>query len=165
MAGVNKNRIGHDDVYEATVAIAGGLLVVPATGAINPGKQGIAIAGDGADDVLGVSARLAQPTALTVGSTTDGDGYPVLEVSPVNELTTVYKRCVVDVTYTAAAVGFGAKLVAAANGHVRAYVSLAEAAGTEATSLTGDDPSAIIGECRVVGGMGSGGGVGKAYIY
>lgn len=152
MAGVNKNRIGHDDVYEATEDIAGGLLVVPADGATLPGKQGIAVAGDGADDVLGVSSRLAKVTPEVTEPTTDADGYPVTEVNPVNELVTVYKRCVMDVTYTAAAVEFGVKLAAAANGEVRAWVAA-------------DGPESIVGECRVVGGMGAAGGVGKAYIY
>lgn len=165
MAGVNKVRIGHDDVYEATEVIQGGQLVVPADGAVNPGKQGIAVAGTGAVDVLGVASRLAQPTELTVDSTTDGDGFPSLEVSPVNELVTVYKQCVVEVTYTAVAVEYGIKLAAAADGKVRAYVPQAEAAGTEATALTGDPVTAIIGECRVVGGMSGAGGKGLAYIY
>ena len=153
MAGVPKTRIGHDDVYEAVSAVDGGQLVVPAAGATNPGKQGIQPAGAGASDVLGVASRRAEPTPLTQSPTTDSDGYPTLAVNPVNELVTVYKRCVIDVTYTAAAVAFGQKLKSAAGGKVAAWVS-----GTDAADL-------IVGECRVVGGMGSGGGVGKAYIY
>jgi hypothetical protein len=152
MAGVPKTRIGHDDVYEAVGVVHGGRLVIPEDGATNPGKQGVIEATDGADNVLGVASRLAQPTPEVVEASTDGDGYPALEVSPVNELVTVYKRCVLKVEYTAAAVEFGVKLAAAADGKVRAWVS-------------GDGPESIVGECRVVGGMGAAGGTGFAYIY
>jgi hypothetical protein len=153
MAGVPKTRIGHDDVYEAVATIPGGRLVVPADGATNPGKQGIDLAGDAAVDVLGVASRLAQPTPEVVESETDADGYPSLAVSPVNELVTVYKRCVLKVEYTDdGAIDFGAKLAAAADGMVRLWV-------------TGDGAAAMVGECRVVGGMSADGGVGLAYIY
>lgn len=153
MAGVNKVRVGNDDIYEATVVIAGGQLVVPNAGATNAGVQGIKVAGAGATDVLGVAAREAEPVANQNLASTDGDGYPVAYPNPVNELTAVYKGCVVPVTYTAVAVAFGKKLKAAANGAVAAWVS-----GTDASDL-------IVGECRVVGGMGSGGGTGLALIY
>lgn len=152
MAGVNKVRIGHDDVYEATAVVEGGQLVVPAAGATNAGVQGIAVAGAAATNVLGVAARRAEPVANQNLATTDGDGYPVAYPNPVSELTTVYKGCVVEVTYTAAAVGFGDKLVAAANGAVAA-------AGAT------PDAREVVGECRVVGGMGAAGGKGLAYIY
>jgi len=152
MAGVNKNRIGHDDVYEAVAVVEGGQLVVPAAGATNAGVQGITPAGAAATNVLGVAARRAEPVANQNLAATDGDGYPVAYPNPVNELTAVYKGCVVDVTYTANACGYGDKLVAAANGEV---------------TPAGATPDAreLVGECRVVGGMGAGGGVGKAYIY
>lgn len=152
MTGVPKVRIGHDDTYEATVAIDGGVLVIPATGATNPGVQGIAIAGDAAKNVLGVTSRRAEPVANQNLTGTDADGYPFVNVNPVNELVTVYKRAVVKVTYTAAAVAYGVKLAAAANGAVRAWASA-------------DGPDAVVGECRVVGGMSSAGGAGLAYIY
>lgn len=152
MAGVNKVRKGHDDVYEAVAVVQGGQLVVPAAGATNAGVQGITVAGDAAKNVLGVAARLAEPVADQGLAATDGDGYPVAYPNPVNELTAVYKDCVVPVTYTAAAVGFGAKLVAAASGAVRAF------GGTDTADM-------IVGECRVVGGMGAAGGTGLAYIY
>lgn len=155
MAGVSKSRLGNDDIYEATEVIEGGQLVVAANGATNPGVQGIAVAGAGALDVLGVAARRAEPVASQNLSGTDADGFPVTYVNPVNELTAVYKGCVIEVTYTAAAVGFGVKLAAAANGEVAAF-SDASGAG---------DPAAIVGECRVVGGMGAGGGKGLALIY
>lgn len=151
MAGVNKVSHGHDEVYEAVAVVAGGQLVVPAAGATLPGKQGVTVAGDAAKNVLGVASRRAEPFASQNTTSTDADGYPVTYANPVNELVTVYKQCIVQVTYTAAAVAFGAKLAAAANGAVRAWVSA-------------DGPDAIIGECRVVGGMGSGGGAGLAYI-
>lgn len=152
MAGVIKQRHGNDDIYEATAVIEGGILVVPAAGATNPGVQGIAVAGDGADNCLGVTARRAEPVANQNLAATDGDGYPVTYPNPVSELTAVYKNAVVPVTFTASAVGYGAKLAAAANGHVRAWVGA-------------DGPESIVGECRVVGGMGAGGGVGLALIY
>lgn len=153
MSGANKVRTGDADVYEAVAVVNGGQLVVPATGATNASVQGITVAGDAAVNVLGVAARLAEPVANQDLSGTDSDGYPVVYPNPVNELTTVYKHAVVAVTYTAAAVGFGAKLAAAAGGKVRAFV-----AGT-------DPVDAMVGECRVVGGMGSGGGSGLALIY
>lgn len=154
MAGVNKVRIGHDDVYEAVDPVQGGQLVVAKAGATNPGVQGITPAGAGALNVLGVAARAAEPLADQNLSGTDSDGYPVAYPNPVNELTAVYKRAVVPVTYAAVAVGFGNKLKAAANGTVTPFVD-----GTDT------DASLIVGECRVVGGMGAGGGVGLAYIY
>lgn len=153
MAGVTKVRTGEDDVYEATEVIEGGQLVVPATGATNPGKQGAAVAGDAAVNVLGVASRRAEPVADQDLESTDGDGYPVVYPNSVNELFTVYKQAVVPVQYTAAAAGYGVKLAAAAAGKVRAYV-----AGT-------DPVDSVVGECRVVGGMGAGGGTGLALIY
>lgn len=152
MAGVNRVRSGDSDIYEATEVVEGGQLVVPATGATNPGVQGIAVAGAGAANVLGVAARRAEPLADQSLTGTDADGYPVAYANPVNELTAVYKDAVVQVTYTAAAVGYGDKLIAAANGAV--------AAAPAAT-----DAQEIVGECRVVGGMGAAGGVGPALIY
>jgi hypothetical protein len=154
MVGVNKNRIGNDDIYEATAVVEGGQLVVPAGTATLPGKVGIGPAGAGATNCLGVAGRRAVPHAdLTATSETDGDGYPTLQVNPVNELTVVYKGCVIEVDYTAVAVAYGVKLKTAAAGKVAAWVS-----GT-------DGAEKIVGECRVVGGMGSGGGKGFALIY
>lgn len=153
MAGVNKVRVGHDDIYEATAVIEGGQLVVPAAGATNAGVQGIAVAGAAAANVLGVAGRRAEPVASQGLTGTDADGYPFVYPNPVSELTVVYKRCVVEVTYAAVAAGFGVKLKAAANGTVTPLV-----VGTDADSLA-------VGECRVVGGMGAGGGKGLAYIY
>lgn len=152
MTAVPKTRIGHDDVYEATVVVEGGNLVVPAAGATNAGVQGIAVAGDAAKNVLGVASRRAEPVADQDLTGTDADGYPTAYPNPVNELVTVYKGAVVQVNYTAAAVGYGAKLAAAANGAVRAWVSA-------------DGADAVVGECRVVGGQSAAGGPGLAYIY
>lgn len=153
MSGVVKSRIGDDDVYEATAVVNGGDLVVPAAGATNPSVQGIAQAGATALNVLGVAARRAEPVGSQNLSGTDADGYPIAYPNPVNELTAVYKHCVTTVVYTAVAVAFGVKLKAAANGQVQAWVS-----GT-------DSSAAVIGECRVVGGMSAAGGAGLAYIY
>lgn len=153
MAGVNKVRVGHDDIYEAVAVIEGGQLVIPAAGATNAGVQGINVAGAAAQNVLGVAGRRAAPVASQgLTGTTDGD-YPVTYPNTINELTVVYKRCVVEVTYAAVAAGFGVKLKAAANGTVTPLV-----VGTDADCLA-------VGECRVIGGMGAGGGKGLAYIY
>lgn len=152
MTGVPKTRKGDDDVYEAVAVVREGRLVVPAAGAVNPGKQGVTEAGALATNVLGVTSRRAEPVANQNLTGTDADGYPYTAVNPVNELVTVYKAAVVAVTYTAAAVGYGDKLVAAAG-------------GTVAAAGATPDARTIIGECRVVGGMGAAGGVGLAYIY
>jgi len=154
MAGINKVSHGHDDVYEAVGGtVLGGAVVIPQAGATNPGKQGINTAGANSALVLGVAARLAIPVAsANTSGQNNGEGYPYAYADPVNELTTVYKQAVVPVVYTAAEVGFGQKLASAANGKVQAW----------ANTLTADT---IIGECRVVGGMNSAGGVGLAYIY
>lgn len=162
MTAIVKTRHGHDDIYEATgaTAIDGGMLVVPAAGATNAGVQGIDIAGAAATNVLGVAARRAEKLSLQSLTGTDADGFPLTYPNPVNELTTVYKQCVVPVTYTAVAVAHGVKLQSAANGAVAAWVvqgaAYAQGAGNANT---------IVGECRVVGGMGSAGGIGLAYIY
>jgi hypothetical protein len=172
MTAINKQRQGNDDILENVTDhttgggyVDGGLLVVPSTATTsNAGVQGFVVAGDAAKNVLGVTAR----KTLSVdgqenASTNDPDGFPFVNPDSLNELTAVWKGCVVPVTFTAAAVAYGTKLVAAAGGKVRAYVPLAEAVGTDATALTGDDPSAIVGECRAV--VGAGGGVGLALIY
>jgi len=153
MAGVPRTQSGDAIVYEATEVIDGGLLVIPAAGATQPGVQGIAKAGATALNVVGVTSRRAEPVASQGLTGTDADGYPFVYPNPVSELVTVYKNVVIDVTYTAVAVAYGVKLKSAANGQVQAWVS-----GTDLTS-------SVVGECRVVGGMGAGGGVGKALIY
>lgn len=157
MAAINKVRKGDDDIYEAAgaAAISGGHLVVPHSGATNAGVQGIDTAGAAAANVLGVAARDAIPVGLQTTVGTDADGFPIVNPDQPNELTAVWKGCVVPVTYTAAAVAYGAKLQAAAGGAVAAYSD---------TSGAGD-PATIVGECRVVGGMGAAGGVGLALIY
>lgn len=153
MAGVAEIRSGDADVYEATAVVNGGDLVIPSGAAtVNAGVTGIQQAGAGALNVLGVALRRAEPVANQNLSATDGDGFPVTYPNPVNELTTVVKAKVVNVVYTASAVAFGAKLIAAAAGQVAA-------AGAT------PDARSVIGECRVTGGMGAGGGVGAAYIY
>lgn len=153
MASVNKQRVGDDDTYEATEVIEAGQLVIPASGATHAGVQGIAVAGASATNVLGVASQRAEPVADQNLTGTDDDGYPYVNYNPVDELVTVYKHCVTTVTYNAAAVAYGVKLVAGASGAVKAYT-----AGT-------DDAESIIGECRVVGGMGASGGAGLALIY
>ena len=153
MAGTNKRVVGDDEVYEATnIVVPSGVVVIPHTGTpVNAGKQGITVAGDAAKNVLGVSAARAVPVSLQVTSGTDADGYPVAMPFVDNELVTVYAHGVVNVTYTAVAVAYGAKLAAAANGQVRAWI-------------TADGADAIIGVCKVVGGMSAAGGVGLMKI-
>lgn len=153
MAGVTKVRTGDADTYEATAVVNGGQLVVPAGTATNPGKVGVGPAGAKAANVLGVASRRAEPVANQNLTGNDSDGYPYVYPNPVNELVTVYKHAVVPVTYTAAAVAYGAKLVSAAAGAVQAYT-----AGT-------DDPQLIVGECREPGGVGAAGGTALALIY
>lgn len=152
---INPRVDGDALTYEAVDAnLAAGLLVIPSTTATESGLQGIKAGTDAAKTVLGVSARSAVTAANRAAQETgnETDGYPFADVSIPNATLTVYRRKVVPVTYTAVAVGFGAKLAAAAAGAVRAWVS-------------GDGADAIIGECRVVGGISSAGGVGYAYIY
>jgi hypothetical protein len=153
MAGIVQVSSGDADVYEATTTVDGGMLVVPGGSATNPGLQGIAPAGAGATNCLGVALRRAVPVGSQTTTGTTSDGYPFAAPNAINELTTVVKATKVPVVYTAVAVAFGVKLKCAANGQVAAWVS-----GTDAANL-------IVGECRVVGGMGSGGGVGLALIY
>lgn len=157
MAGVVKTRSGHDNSYEAVVSgtsVQAGDLVVPSTkDATNAGVQGITVAGDAAADTLGVAASLAVPAADQNTSGTLSNGYPVAYPHAPDALTTVYRQCEVDVTYDAAAVGYGVKLCASASGNVRAWVS-----GT-------DGPETLVGSCAEVGGVGASGGVAKAYIY
>lgn len=163
MAAINKTRQGNDDIYEAagSAAISGGKLVVPHSGATNPGVQGIDTAGAAANNVLGVAARDAIPVGLQTTVATDADGFPIVNPDQPNELTAVWKGCVVPVTYAAGtAVAFGQKIQAAASGDVTAW-----AAQTATYAQADGNADTIVGECRVVGGMGTGGGVGLAYIY
>lgn len=158
MSAINKVRVGNDDIYEASgsAKVVGGTLVVPHTGATNAGVQGIDTAGAAAADVLGVAARDAIPVGIQATTGTDADGFPFANPDQPNELTAVWRGCVVPVTYAAGtAVAFGQKLQSAASGEVTAY---SDATGS-------GDPATIVGECRVVGGMGTGGGVGLALIY
>lgn len=162
MTSINKQRQGNDDILENVTPHAtnggyvdGGLLVVPSsTAATNAGVKGFTVAGAAAANVLGVTAR----KTLSVdgqenASTNDPDGFPFVNPDSLNELTAVWKGCVVPVTFTAAAVAYGTKLQSAANGQVAAY---SDATGS-------GDPATIIGEARC--DMGAGGGVGLALIY
>jgi hypothetical protein len=152
---INPRTTGDADVYEAVDAnLIAGVFVIPSATATESGLQGVAVAGNAAKNVVGVSAKSAV-TAANRAAEENGtltDGYPFTDASVPDATLTVYRRKVVPVTYTAAAVGFGAKIASAAAGQARAWV-------------TGDGPDAIVGECRVVGGMSSAGGVGLAYLY
>lgn len=154
MAGTNKFSHGDDEVYEAVDArILSGSLVVPSTTpATNPGLQGVKTADDGDIDVIGVASHQALPVDDQQNTGTDADGYPFVNATGVPEETlTVYSHGVFAVRYVAAAVPYGAPLAAAAAGAVRALTDT-------------DDPRALIGFCRVVGGMSAAGGLGHAKI-
>ena len=150
MSAITKVSHGDDQTYEAVDAdLAAGVLVIPSTTATSSGLQGIKVATDAAVNVLGVSAKscvtAANQAADSVGN--EGYGYPFVDASVPTALTAVYSHAIVPLTYTAAAVAYGAKLCAAASGHVRAWVS-------------GTDPaSSIIGYCAQPGGVSSAGGV------
>lgn len=158
MAQLSVVKISHgdDQAFEAVTAdLAAGVLVIPSTAPTVSGLQGIVVATDAAINVVGVSSRKAVIASNQAGdsSGTEGYGYPFVDASVPAPTLTVYRRCVLRVTYTAAAVAYGTKLCAAAGGSVRAWVT-----GTDAVA-------SIIGECANPGGVGSGGGVAKALIY
>lgn len=143
--------------YEAVDAnLASGVMCIPSTTATTTGLQGVKVAGDAAVNALGVSANGAVTAAnqAAAQNTTDGnpEAFPVLSLGVDDVLVTLYDHAVCWVTYTAAAVAYGARLCCAASGAVRAWVS-------------GTDPaSAIIGFCANPGGVSSAGGLAKAFI-
>lgn len=155
MGAINKVSHGDDLVYEAVDAdLAEGVLVIPSTTATVSGLQGINVATDAARDVLGVSAKscVTEANQATDSTGNEGYGYPFVDASVPTARTTVYSHAVVPVTYTAVAVDYGDRLCAAANGHVREWVS-------------GTDPAdAIIGWCAQPGGVSAAGGVALARI-
>lgn len=159
MPGVAKIRSGDQDVtYEAVDAnVAGGQLVVPSTTTTESGCQGATPAGANATNVLGVASAdavtKANRDALTT-STTGGPGaYPLTDVSVPPATFTVYEHAETLVNYLAGtAVPYNAPIKAAAVGQVTLWV-----AGTDA-------PERAVGRCRVIGGMGTGGGAGHALI-
>lgn len=162
-SGNNRASTGASDMHENSSSgeIGPGLAAIPWSGATHTGVQGFNVAGNGAVNFIGITARTTWPASLLDGETnnlTDADGFPLTDVdmAQVSEMTPLLRRCVCRVVYASGtAVGYGGKLQTAPNGQVTAY-SDASGAG---------DPSAIIGECRVVGGMGTSGGEGLAYIY
>lgn len=154
MGSINKVARGDDRVFEAVDAnLAAGVLAIPSTTATHSGLQGIKVAGDAAKNVVGVTARSAVTYANqgAAQAGTGDDGYPFADVAVPDATLTCYSHAIVPVTYTAAAVGYGAKLAAAANGAVRAWVS-------------GDGADAIVGTCVQPGGVSSAGGVALAKI-
>lgn len=159
MAGVPKIRSGDTDrTYEAVDAnVAGGQLVVPSTTATESTEPGATPAGANAINVLGVAATdavTAANRAALVATSGGGPGaYPYTDVSVPPATFTVYSHCETKVQYLAGtAVAFNAPIKAAATGQVTLWV-----AGTDA-------PERAVGRCRVKGGMGTGGGVGEAFI-
>lgn len=159
MAGVRKIRSGDvDRTYEAVDAnVSGGQLVVPSATATESGEAGCTPAGANAINVLGVAATdavTAANRAALVNSTGGGPGaYPYTDAAIPPATVTVYSDCETEVQYLAGtAVAFNAPIKAAASGQVTLWVS-----GTDA-------PERAVGRCRVVGGMGTGGGRGEALI-
>jgi hypothetical protein len=155
---INKISRGDDEVYEAIVAtLQPGVLIVPsnAVATTDSSLQGVVVAGDAALNCIGVSSHLAVPNALQLAmqSGTDPvDGYPFVYSDGPGYEVTAYSHAILPMTYTASAVAFGAKLCAAVNGAVRAWVS-----GT-------DSPAAIVGYCTQPGGVPAAGGVYRAKI-
>lgn len=159
MAGVPKIRGGDvDRTYEAVDAnVAGGQLVIPSTTATESGEPGATPAGAAATNVLGVAATdavTAANRAALVSSSGGGPGaYPYTDTSVPPATFTAYNHCETKVQYLAGtAVPFNSPLKAAASGQVTLFV-----VGTDAFEK-------YVGRCRVVGGMGTGGGAGVAYI-
>lgn len=149
-------RNTEDLVYEAVDAnLAGGLMVVPSTTATESGLQGIKAAGDAAKNALGISAKdcvtAANRDALSEGTGAAPLSAPFVDNSVPSATTTVYNMAVGLLTYTAAAVAYGAKLACAANGAVRAWVAA-------------DGADAMIGWCAQPGGVSAAGGPGLARI-
>lgn len=154
MSAIVKISHGDDEVYEAVDAnLAAGVFVVPSNTATQSGNQGINASGDAAKNVVGVTAK---STVTAANQDADAqansvDGYPAIYVGGVSPLTTVYSHAIVEVTYTAAAVAFGAKVAAAANGEARAWV-------------TADGADAIVGTCAQVGGVSAAGGTARVKV-
>lgn len=142
-------------VYEAVDAnLNSGVLVIPSTTATSdPTLQGVKVATDAAKNVLGFSSHNAVTAAnlAALESGTDAFGNNFINASIASSKVTVYERGVGKLTYTAAAVAYGAKLCAAANGAVRAW-------------LTADGADAMVGWCCQPGGVSSAGGVFLAFI-
>ena len=150
MAAITRRSSGDAETYEAVDAnLAAGVLVIPSTTATHSGLQGVKVAGDAAQNVLGVSMRsavtFANQAAAQVG---DGsDGYPFVDTAVPDATLAVENHGIFPLTYTAAAVAYGDRLCAAAAGAVRKFV-----AGTDASD-------AVIGWCAEPGGVSSSGGV------
>lgn len=154
MSAVVKRNTG-DLTYEAVDAnLAGGELVIPSTTATESGLQGVKAAGDAALTVLGVASKpsITAANRAALESSTDTSGFPVVNASVPSATLAVYNDTVCPVTYTAAAVAYGTKLVAAANGAVRAYVPAT------------DDAAAVVGWCAQPGGVSAAGGPALARI-
>lgn len=155
MSAINKVSSGDDLTYEAVDAnLAAGVLVIPSTTATVSGLQGIKVATDAAVNVLGVSAKscVTEANQAAAAAGNESYGYPFVDVSVPTSRTAVWSHGVMPVTYTAVAVAYGARLCAAANGEVRAWVS-------------GTDPAdSVIGWCAQPGGVSAAGGVALARI-
>ena len=159
MSGVPKIQGGDLDItYEAVDAnLVGGTVVIPSTTTTESGEQGIKAATAGATNVLGVCANDAVTAANrdALVNTTSGQpgAYPTVDASVAPATVTVYNNCITLVVYAAGtAVPYGAPIKATAGGGVTLFV-------------IGTDPDAArIGWCAVKGGMGTGGGQGRARI-
>lgn len=157
MASVVKRTDGTDQMYEAVDAnLVGGVLVIPSVTATESGLQGVAVAGAGALNCLGVASKdcvtAANRVALTSGTGPAPGNYPVADATVPTATLAVYNQAILLVTYTAVAVAYGVRLKAAAGGAVAAWVS-----GT-------DSAAAVVGWCAQPGGVSAAGGVKLARI-
>jgi hypothetical protein len=156
MSAVVKRNV-EDLVYEAVVNnLVGGEVVIPSTTATESGLQGVVVATNAADNVLGVASKpsvtAANRAALTAGTGPAPGNYPFVDAGIPSATLTVYNNCVTTVTYDAVAIDYGDPICASANGNVREWIS-----GTDAAS-------AKIGWCAQPGGVSAAGGKALARI-
>ena len=152
---VNRVSSGDSQTYEAVDAnLSAGVLVIPSTTATVSGLQGIKVATDAAKNVLGVAMKntITEANQAAAQSGSESDGYPFVYPDGPLATTAVESHGVFQLTYTASAVAYGAKLCAAASGSVRAWVC-----GT-------DGADAIIGFCANPGGVSGSGGLGLVRV-
>jgi hypothetical protein len=155
MSGEVKRNVG-DVVYEAVDAnLVGGTLVESSTTATVSGLQGMHPAVDASKKVLGVVSKdcVTEANRAALESPTGPAPMSVvgIDLTIASATSAVYNDFFGKVTYTAAAVAHGARLAAAANGAVRAW-------------LAADGADAVIGWCAQPGGVSAAGGWALARI-
>lgn len=130
---------------KAGVTITGGQLVEATTGSV------VQVGTAGSTKILGVATKDGIGTDASSGTYSPAPVESILDASFPTPYVAV-AHGTFNVTYAAGAVAFGAKLKAAANGAVAAWVS-----GTDAADL-------IVGQCAEPAGA-AGGGLALARIY